>query len=114
MEVATRRGRDYQGFRSKKEKEWFEDWFAKRPVVAERAADIAAIDDFEYAGTFHRRVGWVEFLKNNVGDCNAAICREFIASLIPTNSKKYEYVAYVRGRQVPFNSHTLSQFIQIP
>ncbi|KAM7524772.1 hypothetical protein LguiA_014674 [Lonicera macranthoides] len=111
-EWVMRRGRDYQGFRSKREKEWYEDWFFKRPVVAERAADVANIDDFAFLPTIQRRMGWIEFLKNNVGDCNLTICREFIASLIEKGT--YDYVAYVRGKQVPFNLAHLSQFIQIP
>lgn len=55
----------------------------------------------------------MNFLKNNIGDCNATICREFIAYLIQTNVK-YENIAFVRGKHVPLISQNLNRFLQIP
>lgn len=66
--------RGYFSFRSEIEKSWHDDWFGQRTVVAERSANLEASDNFEFLPTFTRRVGWINFLKMNVGDCNAIIC----------------------------------------
>lgn len=85
--------RGYFGFRSKIEKNWHDDWFAQRTIVVEWAANLETLDNFEFMPTFARRVGWINFLKTNVGDCNATICREFIGSLIERGD--YDCFAFV-------------------
>ena len=81
-------------------------------MVVERAADIESFDDFDFLPSFTRRVGWRQFFKNNVGECNATICREFIASLI--EKENYESFAYVRGKPIAFTPHILSNFLHLP
>ena len=114
MELKPNPRRGHLGFRSEKEKEWYEDWFEQRTVVAERASYIHEFAEFEFEFllTFARRVGWINFLKTNVGECNATICREFIASLI--ERPDYEYFAFVRGKEIPFTPYVLSNFLRIP